>query len=368
MRCFKLFLITLLILTAVAAQAQEPVSAADFSQRALNRFEKNDLDGAIADFTKAIELKGQQLEYCHYFRGIALYRRGRIDEAIVDLNKAITLKQHPRFYHDRANMLARKGDFAGALADLNRVIETEPKLAKAYGDRAIVHVMRGEDTAAEVDFEKCFELDKSLEFQYKATAQQLKRQAALQAEHQTPADIEIVKFSWKETAARVLINPAPAYPVTSTTLSQTGLVVTADPTAKDEPGPRVANPSSTARATTTTETRVRSDSETRVRGIDQTFTASIKNTGNKTITSVRWAYFFVPEPPAETFAYVFTSKINLPPGKTTNLRDQITSLVLPANVSNAPGAHNRAQFKERVVILRLDYADGTSWQSSVGTK
>jgi len=365
MRCFKLFLIMLLILTAVAAHAQEPVSADDFSQRALSRFEKNDLDGAIADFTKAIELKGQQLEYCHYFRGIALYRRGRIDEAIVDLNKAITLKQHPRFYHDRANMLVQKGDFAGALADLNRTIESEPKLAKAYGDRGLVHLMRGEDTAAEVDFEKCFELDKSLEFQYKATSQQLKRQAALQAEHQTPADIEIVKFSWKETVARVLINPpAPAYPVTSTTLSQTGLVVTADPTAKSEPGPPVANGSNTVLPTTTTDARARSDSVTRVRGVDQTFTALIKNIGNKTITSVRWAYFFVPQPPAETFAYVFTSKINIPPGKTTNVHDQITSLVLPANVSNAPSAHNRAQFKERVVILRLDYADGTSWQSS----
>ena len=117
---FKLPLIVLLLLTVWGAHAQDPVSAEDFSQRGITRFEKNDLEGAIADFTKAIELNGQQLEFCFYFRGIALYRRGRLDEAIADLTKAITLKQHPRFYGDRGNLLAQKGDLDGALADLNQ--------------------------------------------------------------------------------------------------------------------------------------------------------------------------------------------------------------------------------------------------------
>ena len=57
--------------------------------------------------------KGQQLEYCYYFRGIALYRRGRLDDAIADLGKAIALKQHPRFYADRGNLLVQKGDLDG---------------------------------------------------------------------------------------------------------------------------------------------------------------------------------------------------------------------------------------------------------------
>ena len=172
MHYFNLPLIFLLLLTAGTAHAQEPVSADDFAQRGIDRFEKNDLEGAIADFTKAIELNGKQLEFCFYFRGIALYRRGRLDDAIADLSKAITLKQHPRFYDDRGNLLAQKGDFDGAIADLNRAIELEPKYAKAYGDRGIVHLMRGEDTAAESDFKKCFELDKTLETQFKNAAAQ----------------------------------------------------------------------------------------------------------------------------------------------------------------------------------------------------
>jgi len=137
MHHFNLPLIFLLLLTAWSVRAQDPIGADDFSQRGINRFEKNDLEGAIADFTKAIELNGQQLEFCFYFRGIALYRRGRLDEAIADLSKAIALKRHPRFYADHGNMLAHKGDLEGAMADLNKAIEIEPKYAKAYGDRGL---------------------------------------------------------------------------------------------------------------------------------------------------------------------------------------------------------------------------------------
>ena len=359
MRFFKLCLITMLMLTAAAARAQEPVSADDFSQRGISRFEKNDFDGAIADFTKAIESHGHQLEFCYYFRGIALYRRGRISEAIADISRAITLKQHPRFYNDRGNMIAQQGDFESAISDLNRAIELDPKFAKAYGDRGIVRLMRGEEAAAELDFTKCFALNKTLELHFKAAAQQLRQQAVLRAEHQTPADVQIVKFSWNEGPIQVLNVPSSPVIETSTTpLSQSGLRVTGGPGEKGEPGP--ANLPDRSSPTLPNAPKP----ETRVQGIEQTFTALIRNTGNKTITNVRWAYFFVPQDPKDTFAYVFTTKINIPPGKEKNLRDQITSLVLQTAQNKAPTTHNRAQFKERVVVLRLDYADGTSWQST----
>lgn len=353
--------IILLLLATVTAPAQEPVSAEQFSQRAINRFEKNDFDGAIADFTKAIELNAQQQEFCFYFRGLALYRRGRLEEAIADLSKAISLKQHPRFYDDRGNMLAQKGDFDRALADLNQAIEMEPRYAKAFGDRGIVRLMRGDDTTAELDFKKCFELDKTLEAQFKTAAQQIKQQAILRAEHQEPADVEIGKFSWEEAPAKILNAPSsPVVTVSTTPLSQSGTRILADPSAKDQPGPPpLLDPSSGALPSSR-------KSDTSVRGVDYKFTAPIKNTGSKAITAVHWAYFFVPQEPSEGFAYVFTTKISIPPGKEKTLRDQVPSVVIPADQTKFPTAQNRALFKERVVIVRLDYADGTSWKSSGG--
>lgn len=336
----RYLIIFLLFLTI---HAQEPSSAEDFSQRGISRFEKNDLDGAIADFTKVIELKGPQLEFCFYFRGIALYRRGRLDEAIADLSKAITLKQHPRFYDDRGNLLAQKGDFDGAVADLNRAIEIEPKYAKAYGDRGIVHLMRGEDTAADADFARCFELDKRLESQMKSAANHIKQQAVLRAEHQAPADVEIVKFSWNEAPIQALPAPAPVVPVTTTPVSPSGTRILADPNAKDQaPGP--IDPFSSGV----------SKSGTSVRGIELKFAVSVKNTGERTIESVQWAYVLRPPDAEDGSVYVFTTKSKIAPKQEKTLKDSTPSVVL----------QNRALFKERVIILRLDYADGTSWHSS----
>lgn len=351
---FSLRLFMLVLLAAATVIAQDPASADDFSQRGIARFEKNDLDGAIADFTKVIELNGRQLEFCFYFRGLALYRLGRLDEAIADLGKAIELKEHPRFFDDRGNLLAQKGELDKAIGDLNRAIALEPAFAKAYGDRAIVQLLRAEDTAAEADFKKCFELDPRLEVQFKTTARHLRQQAVLQAEHQEPTDVEVLKQGWEEGPAQVLTPSPDAVTVSTTPVSASGLRVTGDPNRKDElPAPPPFVEGGSPRK-----------SEPRVQGVEQRFTAQIKNTGNKTITNVQWAYFFTPPDPKDVFAYVFTTKTNIAPGKEKTLRDQVTSVVLPTGQSKAPTTHNRAQFKERIVILRLDYTDGTSWQSS----
>jgi len=205
----------------------------------------------------------------------------------------------------------------------------------------------------------------TLESQFKAAAHHIKQEAVLRVEHQAPADVEVIKFSWKETPSRVLNVPSsPAIPVNATPVSRTGLRVLGgsekgEPGPSNQPGPDPFDPLSPV------EPNSRA-SATSLRGVDYKFVALIKNTGSKAITSVQWAYFFVPPNPHEGFAFVFTTKIRIPPGKDKNLRDQVPSAVIPATQSNAPASHNRALSKERVVILRLDYADGSSWHSSGG--
>ncbi len=359
MHYLALQLIFLLVLTSYSAQAQNPISADEYSQRGISRFEKNDFSGAIADFTRAIELNGQNLEFCYYFRGIALYRLGKLDDALVDLSKAISLKQHPRFYDDRGNLLAQKGDLDGAIADLNKAIELLPHYAKAYGDRGIVRLMRGEQVAAESDLKRCFELDKKLESQFIAAANQLRQQAALRSEHTKPTDVEMLKFDWSESASQVLVTPSgPSISVSSTPVSASGTRVLGTPQEKGEAGPPpIADASGTAPAAPRGPTAS-------VRSIDYKFTASVKNTGNKTIVGVQWAYFFDRKDPGDALCYVLTTKTNIAPGKEKTLTEKIPSQINLNSTIKAPTAYNRTQFTERVVILHLDYADGTFWQSS----
>lgn len=362
MRYYSILLILLFSLTS-AAQEQELTSADEYSQRGIARFQKNDLDGAIADFTKVIEMNGKDQAFCYYFRGIAHYRKGNSNQAIDDLSKAIAIKPDPRFLDDRGNLLAKQGELDRALADLNKAIELAPQYAKAYGDRGLIKLLRGEAAEAELDFRKCSELDSALEPQFKAAANQIKQRTASRYLHEKPADVEITKFSWTEGTSRALVtSPAPTT-VTTSPVSSSGTRVLADRNVKGDPGPaEILNPSG---ITTSSPRNIPENSRD---FMAYKFTMSVKNTGDKTIAGVKWAYFFEPKDPArEGLAYLFKSQTNISPGKEKTLNESLSGNASAGAITKLPSKRNNALFNERVAILRLDYTDGTSWQSAADT-
>jgi tetratricopeptide (TPR) repeat protein len=362
MRHVRIALALFIILPAYSAQGQDLSSADEYTQRAMARFEKNDLDGAIADFTKVIELKGQNLEFCYYFRGMAQYRKGNLDLAVADISKALAIKKHPRFYKDRGNLLAKQGHLDRALEDLNKAIELGPSDAKAYADRGLIRMMRGEESLAELDFKKSFELDRSLESQIRAAAAQIKLRNITRQQFETPSDIKIVKFNWSESPSTVLVaTPSAAITTTTSNVSASGTRVMADPRAKSDPGPY-------DHITPTVQPARDRDTHTRT-VLDYKFSIAIKNTGSKTIAGVQWGYFFYPKDPAnDPLAYLFSSKTNIPPGKEKSLSDSIPAKDLSVSRAKLPNRYTRNRFDEKVVILRLDYADGSTWQSSPGPR
>ena len=229
------------------------------------------------------------------------------------------------------------------------------------GDRGLVQLMRGDTANAEIDFKKCFELDSSLEPQFKTAANQLKQRTVSRYLHEKPADVEITKFSWTEAPAKELLAPSSA-PITVTTsaVSPTGTRVLANPGVKGDPGPgEILNPSGITTTTTRpTEEKTRSF-------IDYKFSISLKNAGNKTIAGVTWAYFFEPKnPSSESLSYLFTSKTSIAPEKEKTLNESLNSSRSSANSNKLPSKHNQALYTERAAIIRLEYADGTSWQSA----
>lgn len=71
-----------------------------------------------------------------YYRGAAKYAKGDMDGAIADHTKAIELKpDYSMAYIYRAAAKQAKGDLDGAIADCSKAIEFEPHSAGAYNNR-----------------------------------------------------------------------------------------------------------------------------------------------------------------------------------------------------------------------------------------
>jgi tetratricopeptide (TPR) repeat protein len=87
---------------------------------------KGNRDGAIADYTKAIELNPGFAD-AYVGRGIVYQVAGDRDRAIADYTKAVELNpDYSSAYLNRGNIFAAMGDQDRAIADYNKVIEINP--------------------------------------------------------------------------------------------------------------------------------------------------------------------------------------------------------------------------------------------------
>lgn len=101
------------------------------------------------------------------------------------------------------------------------------------------------------------------------------------------------------------------------------------------------------------------------RGPSPTYLYEVKimNTGEKKIRALDWEYvFFDPTSRLDVGRHKYRSEINLMPGKSKNLRGASqrphTSIVDVTKTDKELAQ----QYSERIVINRIEYADGTVWQ------
>lgn len=142
----RLALVSILSLVAVG-----PQSADDYVQTGNKKYEKRDFDGAIADYTKAIELDPKNAT-AYSNRGIMKKAKGDLDGAIADCTKAIELDpKYANAYNDRGHAKKAKDDLDGALADFTKAIELNPKYAVAYCNRGLVKYHKGDLDGAITD-------------------------------------------------------------------------------------------------------------------------------------------------------------------------------------------------------------------------
>jgi hypothetical protein len=93
------------------------------------------------------------------------------------------------------------------------------------------------------------------------------------------------------------------------------------------------------------------------------YKATIKNAGSKTIKSIDWDYVFLERGTEnEIGRQQFTSEEKISPGKNKELVVTITKPPTKTISLTALNNNERGTLDGRVILVRIDYADGTSWQ------
>lgn len=137
----------------------EPENAGHYLQRGNAHYFLNNLDLAIADYTRSIRLDDRQDE-AYFGRGMALGRSGLIDAGIEDLS--VYLQRHPHSsvaYTKRGVRHIWKGDFDKAERDLLQAVKLDKNNAEAHDDLGVIYAQSGKNALAAKHFQTTIQLD-----------------------------------------------------------------------------------------------------------------------------------------------------------------------------------------------------------------
>ena len=105
---------------------------------------KGDFDRAIADYNEMAKLDPEDPDAVNS-RGIAYAAKGSLDQAIADYTSAIAIDAgFALAFSNRGDAYRRKGDFAKAIADYDEAVRLNPKDAVAFYKRANAYRLRGD--------------------------------------------------------------------------------------------------------------------------------------------------------------------------------------------------------------------------------
>jgi TonB family protein len=131
-----------------------PPDAAFYEKRAEAGLAKGDLDAAIADYSKAIEMNADS-PTAYLGRGSVYVAKKSWDPAIADFSKAVELDpKNATGFAKRAEALEKKGYLDLAEADYNKAFELDPKDESAKANAARLQTEREKAAAAKLEAEK----------------------------------------------------------------------------------------------------------------------------------------------------------------------------------------------------------------------
>ncbi len=136
--------------------------AETLTKRGLDLLNKGDVEGAIVEFRRAIQLnKYHHGAHCNL--GNALLQKGYIEEAISECRRAIELKEKngkdcPAAHDNLGSALWEKGDSEGAIAAHHQAIALEPDFAEAYSHLGAALSCQEKHAEAEAAFQRAIAL------------------------------------------------------------------------------------------------------------------------------------------------------------------------------------------------------------------
>lgn len=118
----------------------------------------------VISFDKALdfingELQRQPTAELYNVRGTIRYERGELDQALADSNEAIRLDPRPaHVWNNRGNIWRAKGDHNKAIVDFNQAIRLDPNYQLAYKNRGNVFSDKGAFDKAILDYTEALRL------------------------------------------------------------------------------------------------------------------------------------------------------------------------------------------------------------------
>jgi tetratricopeptide (TPR) repeat protein len=167
------------------ALKRNPRDADSYWRRGEIHADLGELDKALGDFTKAIELNPKRSAF-YKSRGDAYDASGKPRLAIADYSKALELdpsdfdarRSRARVYAAIGENASAQSDYDHVIAGLTKSIEANPRNQYAYYHRGLVYKERGEHDRAIADLERALSIDPKLKEAESALAELRSKGAA----------------------------------------------------------------------------------------------------------------------------------------------------------------------------------------------
>ncbi|MDP4268227.1 MAG: tetratricopeptide repeat protein [Bacteroidota bacterium] len=145
-------------------------TAEDFFEKGNKYSVKGDLDKAIENYDKAIELDPTD-GILYFGRGNAWYKKGEFEKAIEDYNSVIKYK--PEFagaYNNRGNSYLRINDNDKAIEDYHNALRINPNEAETYNNIGICYGKKGEYDKSIKNYNEAIRIKPDYAFAFKNRA------------------------------------------------------------------------------------------------------------------------------------------------------------------------------------------------------